>query len=158
MKNLYIVAAVSLVVGILATGILVYTIAPRVMMLESESKYGFDQTVEAFMAEVENAGWKVVGQHDMQGTLANFGHDILGVKIIEVCSAKYSAAILKLDDERIVSPLIPCRIAIYEKSNGKTYIGRMNSPLFGSMFGGVISDVIDEASVITEQMIRNVVK
>jgi uncharacterized protein (DUF302 family) len=158
MKNLYVVAAIGLVIGILVTGLLVYTMAPRVMMLESESKYGFDQTVEAFIAEVENAGWKVVGQHDMKSTLANFGHDILEVKIIEVCSAKYSAAILKLDDERIVSPLIPCRIAIYEKSDGKTYIGRMNSPLFGRMFGGVISDVIDQASIITEQMIQKIVK
>jgi len=60
----------------------------------------------------------------MKSTLANFGHDILKVKIIEVCSAKYSAAILKLDDECIVSPLIQCRIAIYKKSDGKTYIAK----------------------------------
>jgi len=34
----------------------------------------------------------------------------------------------------------------------------MNSPLFGRMFGGVINDVISQASVITEQMIQKVIK
>jgi len=158
LKNMFLVIAVSLVAGMLVMGGLVYSLAPRLMMMESQSKYGFDHTVEAFIAEVDKAGWKVVGQHDMKSTLANFGHDVLNVKIIEVCSAKYSAEILKLDDERIVSPLIPCRIAIYEKSNGNTYIGRMNSPLFGRMFGGVINKVIAEASVITEGMIQKIIK
>jgi len=158
MKKMYLIAGASLVVGMLVMGLLIWNMAPRLMMVESESKYGFDQTVEAFKAEVDRAGWKVVGQHDMKATLANFGHDVLAVTIVEVCSAKYSAAILKLDAERIVSPLIPCRIAIYEKSNGNTYIGRMNSPLFGRMFGGVINDVMKEATAITEEMIAKIIK
>jgi len=158
MRNTYLLITAGVVVGMLVMGLLIYSLAPKLMMMESESKYGFDQTVEAFIAEVDNAGWKVVGQHDMQSTLANFGHDILGVKIIEICSAKYSAEILKLDNERIVSPLIPCRIAIYEKSDGKTYIGRMNSPLFGRMFGGVINDVIARATVVSEDIIQKLVK
>jgi len=150
--------AAGVVAGMLVMGVLVFSMAPRLMMLESVSKYDFDGTVEAFSAAVERAGWKVVGQHDMKATLANFGHDVRNVKIVEVCSAVYSAEILKLDNERIVSPLIPCRIAIYEKSNGNTYIGRMNSPLFGRMFGGVINSVISRASVVTEEMIATLVK
>jgi len=116
MKKMYLVVAVSVLAGMLAMGGFVYSMAPRLMMLENQSKYGFDQTVQAFIGEVESAGWKVVGQHDMQATLANFGHDVRAVKIIEVCSAQYSATILKLDNERIVSPLIPCRIAIMRKA------------------------------------------
>ncbi len=156
MNKLVLMVTAGVVAGMLVMGLLVYSMAPRLMMMESRSKYNFDQTVEAFTAEVERAGWKIVGQHDMKATLANFGHDIRNVKIVEVCSATYSAEILRLDNERIVSPLIPCRIAIYEKSNGNTYIGRMNSPLFGRMFGGVINDVIARASVVTENMIRNI--
>lgn len=158
MNKMYLIAGASLVVGMLVMGLLIWNMAPRMMMVESESKYGFDQTLEAFKAEVDRAGWKVVGQHDMKATLANFGHDVLAVTIVEVCSAKYSAAILKLDAERIVSPLIPCRIAIYEKSNGNTYIGRMNSPLFGRMFGGVINTVMIEATAVTEEMIAKIIK
>lgn len=158
MNKMYLVAGASVLVGMLVMGLLVWNMAPRLMMMESESKYGFEQTMEIFKAEVDRAGWKVVGQHDMKATLANFGHDVRAVTIIEVCSAKYSAAILKLDAERIVSPLIPCRIAIYEKSNGNTYIGRMNSPLFGRMFGGVINEVMIEATAITEEMIAKIIK
>jgi len=158
MKKIHLIAGVSVLVGMLVMGLVIWNMAPRLMMVESQSKYDFAQTVEAFKAEVDRAGWKVVGQHDMRATLANFGHDVAEVTIIEICSAKYSAAILKLDAERIVSPLIPCRIAIYEKSNGNTYIGRMNSPLFGRMFGGVINQVMIEATAITEEMIAKIIK
>ena len=38
--------------------------------------------------------------------------------------------------------MMPCTIAIYEKHDGKTYVGYMNARLVGQMFGGVIDEVM----------------
>ncbi len=85
-------------------------------MLEDESKYDFETTISNFEEEVNSAGWKISMVHDMQETLKGFGHDVREIKVYELCSSKYSAEILKLDYERIVSPpMMPCRVSIYTK-------------------------------------------
>lgn len=144
--------------GLALMAILGFYSLPGMMMMEDESRYGFDKTVEVFKAKVDEAGWSVLQVHDMKNILARHGHDVDNVQIFELCSSKYSAEILKLDDERIVSPLMPCRIAIYEKSNGKTYITRMDSKLMARPFGGVINKVMQKAAVETEEIIAHIVR
>ena len=35
--------------------------------------------------------------------------------------------------------MMPCTISVYEKSDGKTYIGSMNAGLLGRVFGGTVA-------------------
>lgn len=157
-KDRVLVAVAALILGALISVMVVYVSAPGMMMLEDESKYSFDETVTKFEKEVKEAGWKVAGLHDMKAILEGFGHDVDNIKIYELCSSKYSAEILKEDDERIVSPLMPCRVAIYEKSDGKTYITRMNSPLMAKPFGGLIDEVMQKAAGETEVILDKLIK
>jgi len=147
----------ALIAGILITLVILYMSAPGMMMMEDESKYDFEETVDRFETAVNEAGWSIAGHHDMQAVLDSHGHDIINIEIFELCSSKYSAQILKLDDERIVSPLMPCRISIYEKSDGKTYIGRMNSTLMARPFGGVINEVMQQAAMETEEILDGLI-
>ncbi len=158
MKKNLLIGIGSFIGGLLLMGVIIYKSAPSLMMMEDESKYTFDKTVEQFEAEVKAANWKVAGIHDMQKVLEGFGHNVRAVKIYELCSSKYSAVILEKDDERIVSPLMPCRVAIYEKSNGKTYITRMNSTLMAKPFGGLIDEVMQKAAGETEVFITKLLK
>ncbi|TVQ15394.1 MAG: DUF302 domain-containing protein [Balneolaceae bacterium] len=148
----------SLVAGAIIMGFIGFYSLPGLMLVEDETKYDFETTVQVFEEKVKEAGWSILVIHDMQETLTGHGHDVLGVKIFELCSSKYSAEILKLDDERIVAPLMPCRVAIYEKSNGKTYITRMDSELMAKPFGGVINDVMQKAASEIEDVIVQVVR
>ncbi len=157
MKKTILVAALSFAAGLIVTAGVTYYSAPSLMMLEDRSPYDFEQTVETFEREVTEGGWSVLQVHDMQEVLAGHGHEVAAVKIFELCSSQYSAEILTLDDERIVSPLMPCRVAIYEKSNGNTYIARMNSELMARPFGGVINSVMQTAAVETEEIIAALV-
>ncbi len=158
MKTKAITGIAGLVIGILLTGIIGFYSLPGLMMLEDETKYDFETTVQVFEEKVNEAGWSVLVTHDMQETLKGHGHDVLNVKIFELCSARYSAEILKLDDERIVSPLMPCRVAIYEKSNGNTYITRMDSELMAKPFGGIINEVMQQAASEIEDVIVQVIR
>jgi uncharacterized protein (DUF302 family) len=128
------------------------------MILENESKYGFSETAERFVQNVEAAGWSVVGVYDYKEILAEKGFDILDIQIYALCSGQYSAAILEHDDARMVSPLMPCTIAIYEKSDGKTYIARLNSGEMAAPFGGVVAEVMEAVAIETEAMVEDLIK
>jgi uncharacterized protein (DUF302 family) len=39
---------------------------------------------------------------------------------------------------------MPCTISVYEKSDGKAYIGSMNAGLLGKMFGGTVAEIMGE--------------
>lgn len=55
--------------------------------------------------------------------------------VIEICSAKLSFRMIGTDAHHNIGPMLPCRIAVYQKENGHTYISRMNAPAFTSMLG-----------------------
>ncbi len=156
--EIIIIASLSgVIVGLILMGAIIFLKMPSMMLLENQSKYDFVTTVEKFQASVTKKGWKIIFVHNMQEKLKEFGHDVLEVKIFEICSSKYSAKILELDDERVVSSLMPCRVSIYLKSNGNTYVSRMNSKLMAIPMGGVIAEVMSLAAVETEAILDAII-
>lgn len=124
------------------------------MMLEDASRYDFATTIEKLTAAVTDSGWKIPATHDLQNTIKNFGKDILPVKILEICHPKHSSRLLELDDERIVSTFMPCRISVYEKSDGKVYVSRINAAMLSKNFGGLVEEVMSAANEEMEEMIK----
>jgi uncharacterized protein (DUF302 family) len=128
------------------------------MFLENESKYNFSETVEKLSSEITEFGWKVTMVHDLQETLKKNGKEVKSIKVVETCNPNFAYRILSLDDQRIYSNMLPCRISIYEKSDGKTYISRMNAEIFAKQLDGVVAEVMTEAFHSVEKIISNVVK
>ncbi len=153
LRTAIITGVLAFILGVAVTGFTVYQAAPSVMMVEDESPYDFDETVERFETEVDEAGWSILNTHDMEATMEMHGFDVESIKIFDLCSSEYSAEILELDEERVVSPMMPCRVSIYEHSDGSTYISRMNASLMAGMFGGQIERTMDVATEETEDII-----
>jgi len=42
--------------------------------------------------------------------------------------------------------MMPCSVAIYEKSDGGTYIASMNMGIMGKVFGGVINQTMSKVA------------
>ncbi len=158
MKKEFVYGIAGLVVGILLTGMLAYKSAPGMMMKEAESKYNFAESVEKFEQAALSMGWRIPAVHDLKETMHKNGKQVNNVKVFELCQPDHAYEILKLDDERIVSSMMPCRVSIYEKSDGKTYISWMNTSLMGNMMGGVIAKVMGEATADSETMIQTIAK
>lgn len=145
----------GVVVGIVGTLTAMWVFGPRLMMQETESPYDFTHTTERFETTVENtAGWKILGTLDLQAKMDAHGYDVERITVYEICSPDYAVNILECDDERLVSPMMPCRVSIYEKSNGQTYVGRMNSGLMARLFGGVVQRTMADAHADAETMIE----
>jgi len=116
------------------------------MFLENESKYNFAETVEKLTFEIEKKTWKLSAIHDLQDTLEKFGTEVLAIKVFALCHPKHSSRILSRDEERVVSSLMPCRISVYEKSDGKTYISRMNTGILAKSIGGIVEEVMQDST------------
>lgn len=156
MKKEIIFGIAGLVIGIFFTTLFAYKAAPGMMLKEAESQYDFSTSVEVFEQTALEMGWKIPTVHDMQETMDGFGKQVRQAKVFELCHPEHAYEILKLDDERIVSSMMPCRVSIYEKSDGKTYVSWMNTSLMGNMMGGVIAEVMGVASADSERMVGSI--
>ncbi len=156
MKKYLVGGGIGMVIGMLFLGLIMYNMAPGLMLIEDVSKYDdFDKTVEVFEQSVKDHGWKIPATHDLQKSMAKFGKEpIKAVKVFELCHPNHAYKILAKDNERIVSSLMPCRVAIYERSDGKVYISRMNSGLMASMMDGIIPEVMDDAAKENEVILK----
>lgn len=50
--------------------------------------------------------------------------------------------------------MMPCRVSVYEKNDGNTYISRMNSLIIASGFGGIIEQVMTDSANEVEEIIE----
>jgi uncharacterized protein (DUF302 family) len=125
------------------------------MLIESISPYDFSTTVERLTKEIENKSWKIANIYDLQKTLENHGKKVLPVKVFSLCHPAQSGKILEKDTERIISSMMPCRISVYEKQDGKTYISRMNSEIIAKSFGGIIEEVMTSSANEVERIIES---
>jgi uncharacterized protein (DUF302 family) len=126
------------------------------MFLETLSPFDFRSTVELLSKEIENKSWKISNVYDLQKTLNQHGKDVLPVKVFSLCHPNHSSRILEKDSERIISSMMPCRVSIYEKTDGKTYISRMNSSMVAAGFGGIAEEVMTESANEVEEIIEHI--
>jgi uncharacterized protein (DUF302 family) len=96
------------------------------LIIEKVSPWDFDKTVVLLTEEAERRNWMIPATHDLQASLAKTGKDVRPVKVLEICKPEYSGQMLERSDERIVSVIMPCRISVYLKEDGKTYVAYLD--------------------------------
>jgi uncharacterized protein (DUF302 family) len=128
------------------------------LVIEHLSKFNFEKTVSLLVAEAERREWKIPAVHDLQLSLAKSGKKVRPVKVIEICKPQYSGKMLELNDERSISVMMPCRISVYEKDDGFTYIGLINAGDLASGLPATISGVMKAASDETLEIVKSVSK
>ena len=116
------------------------------LIIEQESKYSFTETVERLTAEAKERSWNIPAIHDLQKSLLKTGKEVNPVTVIEICKPEYSGKLLELNYERIISVFMPCRISVYEKNDGKTYIALLNGEALAGNQPQNIAEVMKEAS------------
>lgn len=126
------------------------------VMIESRSKYDFDKTVDLLSQSIVEKGWKVTTIHDLQETMKKNSKEVLPVKVIELCNPGHAYQILSKDTQRDVTPMLPCRVSVYEKADGKTYVSRMNAPAIAGMIGGDAAKTMVQAFNETEEILKSV--
>lgn len=158
MKNMTTGIIIGLIAGAIIAVLVIFLSAPSLMLKENKSKHDFETTLAEIEKSVESMGWKIPHVNDLQATMHKFGKDVRQVKVYEICHPDHAYKILNQDDERIVSSLMPCRIAVYEKSSGDVYVSRMNSGLMSKPMNKIIRNTMSDAAAETEQILAPVIE
>jgi uncharacterized protein (DUF302 family) len=127
------------------------------LIIEQVSPFDVATTVAKLIDAAYQKEWQNPAVHNLQQSLAKSGKDVRPVQVIEICKPEYSGQMLEKSDERIVSIMMPCRISVYEKVDGKTYVALLNT---SAMSGGMPSSVaraMEGASDETFEIVKSVI-
>lgn len=127
-------------------------------IFEKESLFGFNETVELLTSAATDRGWGNPATHDLQQTMAKSGKSVMPVKVIEICKPEYSGQMLERSDERIVSVMMPCRVSVYQKSDGKIYVATLNVRSFVTTMPDVIQSAMIGAAEEMDEIVRAVTR
>ncbi len=128
------------------------------VILVAPSEKPFAQTVSDFQAEVAKAGWSLLHVNNLAGVLSERGFTVHPVMIFDVCSGAYSTRILGKDEYRSASAMMPCRVSIYQTSDGKVFVARMNIGAFAGLMPAEVASVMTGADEAIGKMIDAAVR
>jgi len=147
-------AVAGLVVGILLTAVIGWTMMPGMMIHEHKSPYDLDKTVDTITANAEENGWSIPKIYNFQKTIKEEGYDDVGrIKVIEMCQPEIASGLLKNPENKRVAVMMPCAIAVYEKDDG-VYVANMNVGMMGKMFGGEIATAMGRVAADDEKIME----
>jgi len=127
------------------------------MLIEVPSPLGFEETLERLEVNAKAAGWKVPQKWkvDFQRNLQKVtGTDIGPNQVLKMCEPQAAAKLLVKDEYKMLTAMMPCTIAVYVKSDGKTYISMMNLKAMGEMYGGDVLEMTTELGPQMEEMLK----
>ena len=128
--------------------------ASSLRFLEDQSQHGFEQSVSLLEQAASDNGWVIPKQYRLDMSLKKAGYEILPVSVIELCRPEHAAKVLGKDEFRHFSTMMPCRVSVYEKSDGTVFIARMNTGLMSYFFDPTVEEVMKAATAETENILN----
>jgi len=130
---------------------------PNQLIIEQVSPFDVPTTVEKLVAAASLKEWQNPAVHNLQQSLAKSGKEVRPVQVIEICKPEYSGKMLELNDERIVSIMMPCRISVYQKEDGKTYVALLNTSAMSAGMPSTVAGAMQGASDETFEIVKSVI-
>lgn len=127
------------------------------LIIEHVSPFNVTLTVEKLIEAAQQREWQNPAVHNLQQSLAKSGKEVMPVQVIEICKPEFSGRMLELSDERIVSVMMPCRISVYEKRDGKTYVAMLNMESMASGLPPSTIEPIRNANKESLEIVKSVV-
>jgi len=109
------------------------------MMVEVVSPLGFEETIERLIKNAKGLGWKVPKKwkKNFQKNLKRVTKvDIGKALVLGMCEPQEAVKLLIHDKYKKFLSMMPCTVAIYEKSDGKVYLSMMDIQMMAQMYKG----------------------
>jgi uncharacterized protein (DUF302 family) len=127
------------------------------LIIEKVSPFSVPVTVEKLIEAAHQKGWQNPAVHNLQESLAKSGKHVRPVQVVEICKPEYSGRMLEQNDERVVSILMPYRISVYEKEDGKTYLAILDMTAMTSGLSKNSAEAIYSASAEAFEIVKAVI-
>ena len=109
------------------------------LIVEKASPLGFQETIDKLISNGKSLGWKLPKKwrKNFQKNLKHVTKIDIGRNlVIEMCEPWAAVELLKHDKYKKFLSMMPCSVAVYEKSDGKVYLSMMNIQMMGSVYKG----------------------
>lgn len=130
----------------------------KIMFVEDESKYNFDKTVDTLHKALIDNDWTIPCTTNLQSRYAEFGYSGGSLLTMEICKPAAAAAIIGGDKRKRMSPMMPMRVSVYEKSNGMVYVSRMRLKMMKNFTTGVIRREMKQSAKDLNRAMERVLK
>lgn len=127
------------------------------LIIEQVSPFDVATTVKKLIEAAILEEWQNPAVHNLQQSLAKSGKEVRPVQVIEICKPEYSGQMLEKNHERIVSVMMPCRISVYEKEDGKAYVALINTAALSAGMPPTITKAMQGASDETFEIVKSVI-
>lgn len=127
-------------------------------IIEQQSPFDVQTTIERLAKAANEKEWQNPATHNLQQSLAKSGKTVKPIQVIELCKPKFSGTLLEKNHERIASIMMPCRISVYEKDDGKTYIALLDTSAMAANMPASIAEVMSSAAEEISEIVDSVVK
>ncbi len=150
---------IGLVLGLIIMALMVKVMMPNMMFATYKSKLGFDETVSSLEESAKKLGWTIPEIRDLQQDYIEAGlEDMTKVKILYFCNAQGGYNILKDDDYKKMSVMMPMGVSVYETNNGQVRIAAMNIGFMSMMFSGTVKKVLQEGGENFRNSVENIIE
>ena len=104
------------------------------MMTEMKSRLGFKETIAALQEAAKKRGWQVGQAIDMQEVMIKAGQkNAKPFTVLPMCKQDLAESLLKTQEEQKAMPFAPCRMSVFEGTDGKVYIAKPNTEFMAKM-------------------------
>ncbi len=128
------------------------------MFKESQSKYDFETTVNMVKDTFLTTGWLVPWETDIQKRYIKEGYsDMTKATILPICRPEGGYNIIQHDKYKLITPLMPLQISVYEKQDGKVYISRMRVKMMSNMMSRTSRKNMKYSGKLVEEVLEGVI-
>ena len=150
---------IGLVLGLLIMAFMVKVMMPNKMFSKYKSKLDFADAVSSLEDSAIKNGWKISEIRDLQQDYIEAGlEEMTKVKILYFCNPQGGYNILKDDDYKKMSVMMPMGVSVYEANDGQVYIAAMNIGFMSMMFRGTVKKVLIEGGGNFRNSIENIIE
>jgi uncharacterized protein (DUF302 family) len=128
------------------------------MMAEKKSRLGFKETVAALQESARKHGWEVGPVVDMQDAMLKAGHkNARPFTMMALCKRDLAENLLKAQAAQRAMPFAPCRISVFEGTDGKVYIAKANTEFMAQMATPVFEPLLKRIAEEEATLLRDIV-
>ena len=150
---------IGLIIGIIGAGLIMVSLMKSRMIATVESPYSFEETrarFEALVPQYKEQGWGMpMDMLDMYAKLDEKNQAPGNInRMITYFLCNPAMARRVLEDSPRMSAIMPCSWSIYETSDGRVIIAKMNVGLMSRIFGGVIKDAMGKVEETEQEILE----
>jgi len=150
---------IGLVLGLIIMAFMVKVMMPNMMFATYKSKLSFDETVSSLEESAKKNGWTIPEIRDLQQDYIETGlEDMTKVKILYFCNAQGGFDILKNDDYKKMSVMMPMGVSVHETNDGQVKIAAMNIGFMSMMFSGIVKKVLQDGGGRFKNSVENIIE